>query len=68
MVSDRPYRDGMPLEQAIEEVRRGSGSQFDPMAVEAMLTLDENLLVELLRLDHADRRVTAMPQLRIVNE
>ena len=68
MVSDRPYRAGMALEEAIDEVRRGSGTQFDPMAVEAMLTLDEAQLVELLRLDHADRRVSVMPALRIVND
>src|SRR4051812_14253889 len=68
MVSDRPYRAGMALEEAIDEVRRGSGTQFDPMAVEAMLTLDEARLIELLRLDHADRRVSVMPALRIVND
>src|SRR3954451_9187342 len=68
MVSDRPYRAGMSLEEAIDEVRRGSGTQFDPMAVEAMLTLDEARLIELLRLDHADRRVSVMPALRIVND
>ena len=68
MVSDRPYRAGMSLEEAVEEVRRGSGTQFDPMAVEAMLTLDEARLIELLRLDHDDRRVSVMPQLRVVND
>src|SRR4051812_39718357 len=68
MVSDRPYRAGMSLEEAVDEVQRGSGTQFDPMAVEAMLTLDEARLIELLRLDHDDRRVSVMPQLRIVND
>ncbi len=29
MVSDRPYRDGMPNEDAFKELRRCSGTQFD---------------------------------------
>src|SRR3954463_13925309 len=65
MVSDRPYRKGMPLDEAIAEVQRHAGTQFDPMAVEAMLTLDEKLLIELLRLDGKPRQGT-MPQLRVV--
>jgi HD-GYP domain-containing protein (c-di-GMP phosphodiesterase class II) len=70
MVSDRPYRAGMSLDQAIEEVQRAAGTQFDPMAVEAMLTLDETRLRELLRLNDPDRRHAspAAPQLRIVGE
>src|SRR4051794_17136512 len=65
MVSDRPYRKGMPLDEAIAEVQRHAGTQFDPMAVEAMLTLDEKTLIELLRLDGKPRQGT-MPQLRVV--
>ena len=68
MVSDRPYRAGMSLDEAIAEVQRSSGTQFDPMAVEAMLTLDEQHLIELLRLDAPDRRHSATRQLRIVGE
>ncbi|MFH1651694.1 MAG: HD domain-containing phosphohydrolase [Chloroflexota bacterium] len=30
MTSDRPYRHAMPREAALEEMRRFSGSQFDP--------------------------------------
>ncbi len=69
MVSDRPYRQGMPLEEAIAEVQRHAGTQFDPMAVEAMLTLDEQKLIELLRLDGRDRQPSGQPtprQLRVV--
>jgi len=72
MVSDRPYRLGMPLDEAIEEVKRSAGTQFDPMAVEAMLTLDEQRLIELLRLNDPTRMKSApaqpQPQLRIVGE
>jgi HD-GYP domain-containing protein (c-di-GMP phosphodiesterase class II) len=35
MTSDRPYRRAMSAEAAIEEVRRNSGSQFDPKVVNA---------------------------------
>jgi diguanylate cyclase (GGDEF)-like protein len=37
MTSDRPYRKAMPVEAAIAELKRNSGSQFDPRVVEAFL-------------------------------
>jgi HD-GYP domain-containing protein (c-di-GMP phosphodiesterase class II) len=37
MTSDRPYRSAMPAAKAIEEVKRCSGTQFDPTVVEAFL-------------------------------
>lgn len=39
MTSDRPYRAGMPLQEALTEVRAMSGSQFDPACVETFLSL-----------------------------
>ncbi len=39
MTSDRPYRKAMTVEQAIEELRKKSGTQFDPKVVEAFLDL-----------------------------
>jgi two-component system, cell cycle response regulator len=39
MVSDRPYRRAMPSEQAIEELVRCAGTQFDPAVVEAFVTV-----------------------------
>ncbi|MGA9774746.1 MAG: HD-GYP domain-containing protein, partial [Candidatus Dormiibacterota bacterium] len=35
MISDRPYRRGMSLDEARAEVRRCSGTQFDPICVAA---------------------------------
>lgn len=35
MTSDRPYRRAMAVTSALAEVRRNSGSQFDPQIVEA---------------------------------
>jgi HD-GYP domain-containing protein (c-di-GMP phosphodiesterase class II) len=35
MTSGRPYRDGMPVEDAVAELRRCAGTQFDPVCVAA---------------------------------
>jgi HD-GYP domain-containing protein (c-di-GMP phosphodiesterase class II) len=37
MTTDRPYRSALPLEEALAELRRGSGTQFDPEVVAALL-------------------------------
>ena len=37
MVSDRPYRDGMPRERAEAILRDGAGSQWSHAAVHALL-------------------------------
>jgi HD-GYP domain-containing protein (c-di-GMP phosphodiesterase class II) len=37
MTSDRPYRKGVPLDIAVEQVREGAGSQFHPDVVEAVM-------------------------------
>jgi HD-GYP domain-containing protein (c-di-GMP phosphodiesterase class II) len=37
MTTDRPYRKALPLGEAFQELRRGSGSQFDPAVVEALV-------------------------------
>jgi putative two-component system response regulator len=41
MISDRPYRKGMTLEKAIEELKRGRGTQFDPVVIDAIFALLE---------------------------
>ncbi len=48
MTSDRPYRFALPLSQAVDELRRESGKQFDPKVVEAFLKLMEKseLIIE----------------------
>jgi len=41
MASDRPYRKGMSLQEVIDEVRRCSGTQFDPDVAEAFAQIAE---------------------------
>jgi GAF domain-containing protein len=41
MTCDRPYRRAMAPREALAELRRGSGKQFDPMVVEALLGVIE---------------------------
>jgi putative nucleotidyltransferase with HDIG domain len=38
MTTDRPYRSKLPLESVIAELRRHSGTQFDPRVVEVATT------------------------------
>jgi HD-GYP domain-containing protein (c-di-GMP phosphodiesterase class II) len=37
MTSDRPYRAGMPAADALAEIERGRGRQFDPVVVDAFM-------------------------------
>lgn len=39
MIARRPYRPPMPPTHALEELKRNSGTQFDPAAVEAMTSV-----------------------------
>jgi HD-GYP domain-containing protein (c-di-GMP phosphodiesterase class II) len=37
MTSDRPYRDALPLDDAVARLRQGAGREFDPQVVDALL-------------------------------
>ena len=43
MTSDRPYRAALPYRFAREEIKRCSGSQFDPDVVQAFLAIPEEM-------------------------
>jgi len=42
MVSERPYRDAMSVQEAIAELKRCSGTQFDAKVVEAFTSIIED--------------------------
>jgi HD-GYP domain-containing protein (c-di-GMP phosphodiesterase class II) len=44
ITSDRPYRAGAPLGEARAEIAKGSGTQFDPDAVEALMDVPDDVL------------------------
>jgi putative nucleotidyltransferase with HDIG domain len=43
MISDRPYRSALSLDQALDEIGKMAGRQFDPQVVKAMLSLPAEL-------------------------
>jgi putative nucleotidyltransferase with HDIG domain len=47
MTSDRPYRSALSLEEAKAEIRRCSGTQFDPKVVNAFLSIPDAIWKEL---------------------
>ena len=48
MTHDRPYRPARPLSEALEELRRETGKQFDPRIVEAALAIPDARWAEIL--------------------
>ncbi|MBW3619856.1 MAG: HD-GYP domain-containing protein [Actinobacteria bacterium] len=57
MTSDRPYRKGLPVHVAMEEIERCGGTQFDPELASAFVKLCEDLKL-------ADTEATALTTLR----
>jgi putative nucleotidyltransferase with HDIG domain len=47
MISDRPYRKALPMSHAREEIRRCTGTQFDPKVSEVFLSIPEQHWLEL---------------------
>ena len=39
MTSERPYSKALPIEEALEELKRGAGTQFDPKLVDVFLSI-----------------------------
>jgi HD-GYP domain-containing protein (c-di-GMP phosphodiesterase class II) len=42
LVSERPYKKGMPKDEALRIIRQGAGTQFDPTLVEAFAKIVES--------------------------
>lgn len=51
MTSSRTYREAMPLEDALAEISRCAGTQFDPVLADAFLQISPQTLQEVLK-DH----------------
>ena len=47
MTTDRPYRRGISADMAFGEVKRLAGEQFDPVAAEAFLAIQERIVQEM---------------------
>jgi HD-GYP domain-containing protein (c-di-GMP phosphodiesterase class II) len=54
MTHDRPYRPAVSLEQALDAIRTGSGTQFDPRIVDAVLGAPTDQWRRLLALGPSD--------------
>ena len=61
MTSDRPYRKGTSFKNAIDEIERCAGTQFDPQVVRAFLDIGEE---ELMRV----RREMSLMKMKTVDE
>lgn len=60
LISDRPYRPGMPVKKVIEIISEGAGKQFDPMIVKVfqkIMEQDER---------RQNREVAAQPLVEVV--
>jgi putative nucleotidyltransferase with HDIG domain len=63
MTSDRPYRKALPIENALAEIRRHAGAQFDPLVTEALALVSGERLAEISRFydSRSDAAVEHLP-------
>jgi PAS domain S-box-containing protein len=54
MAHERPYKEASPIDVVLAEIRRASGSHFDPAVVRAFLGLDHPALVQPARAPAGD--------------
>jgi HD-GYP domain-containing protein (c-di-GMP phosphodiesterase class II) len=54
MTSDRPYRAALPIHAAREEIRKFSGTQFDPVVAAAFLSIDEGVWLDIRNRVHRE--------------
>jgi putative nucleotidyltransferase with HDIG domain len=59
MTSDRPYRKALSARNALDEILRCGGSQFDPLVVEAFLDIYEKWVIERERMHAPSLEVAA---------
>lgn len=61
MTSNRPYREGMPLEQALELIRNARAIQFDPSMVDAFLMIEKEQLLHIIGHSDLNRPLLSCP-------
>ena len=64
LTSDRVYRRAMPVDVAQEEIRRGSGTQFDPSVVDSFFRKLDDILS--IRETHPDPRLDATGRISVL--
>ncbi|MCK5113404.1 MAG: HD domain-containing protein [Phycisphaerae bacterium] len=62
MTSHRTYRNALSLDKAIEELKRCSGTQFDTLLVEMLLSWDLDAYMEDLRAVHSNEDLLLLKQ------
>lgn len=67
MVADRPYRKGRSRIEAITEIKRGFGTQFDPSIAETFVAMLEQADFGAALLINTDGKLTASEGYRSVN-
>jgi putative two-component system response regulator len=55
MTSDRPYRKALPVERALDELKRFTHQQFDPLVVDAFLQVLQEADSQFCESDHQRR-------------
>lgn len=48
MICERPYRKAISLEVACDEIKRGSGTQFDPMIVKVFINIYNQIISQIV--------------------
>ncbi|HEX2896471.1 MAG TPA: HD domain-containing phosphohydrolase [candidate division Zixibacteria bacterium] len=64
ILSNRPYRAGASLKQAISELSNNKGTQFDPKMVEALFDIIRLGKIDIDILYHCRQEISSIPELR----
>ena len=57
MTTDRPYRKGLSVEYAMDELERGAGTQFDPQLTMTFVQLIRSRSIKLSAQASANRSI-----------
>lgn len=63
ITTDRPYKKGLGYDEAVEDLRRNAGLQFDPDVVKAFLAIPESVWDDIRNRSKSLSRVDSGPSL-----